>query len=156
MNNKNIFFSPWAYLITNCILKHLTQFTADQHGSAQLGKDAFTTLQSFCTNSILHSSYIFYTYFFFRYIIETMPDVLAKELKMKVLVRIDSQETIVGDDNWIFEANCMHLAANFMPEGLDLILSNANDPKKLVHLENLHKLSPLHIAARNNDSLSTR
>ena len=85
-----------------------------------------------------------------------MPDVLAKELKKKVLVRIDSQETIVGDDNWIFEANCMHLAANFMPEGLDLILSNANDPKKLVHLENLHKLSPLHIAARNNDSLSTR
>jgi hypothetical protein len=85
-----------------------------------------------------------------------MPDVLAKELKMKVLVRIDSQETIVGDDNWIIEANCMHLAANFMPEGLDLILSSANDPNKLVHLENLHRLSPLHVAARNNDSLSTR
>ena len=62
-----------------------------------------------------------------------MPDVLAKELKMKVLVWIDSQETIVGDDNWIFEANCLHLAANFMPEGLDLILSNDHDPKKLVH-----------------------
>ena len=44
MNNKNIFFSPWAYLITNCILKHLTQFTADQLGSAQLA-NAFTTHQ---------------------------------------------------------------------------------------------------------------
>ena len=44
-------------------------------------------------------------------------------------VKIDSSpplapETVVKEDKWIFDANCLHLAAKFMPQGLELLLSN--------------------------------
>ena len=47
-------------------------------------------------------------------------------------VKIDSSpndpplapETVVKEDRWIFEANSLHLAAKFMPQGLELLLSN--------------------------------
>ena len=46
-------------------------------------------------------------------------------------VKIDSSpndpplvpETVVKEDKWIFDANCLHLAAKFMPQGLELLLS---------------------------------
>ena len=36
-------------------------------------------------------------------------------------------ETVVREDKWIFDANCLHLAAKFMPQGLELLLSNLAD-----------------------------
>ena len=38
-------------------------------------------------------------------------------------------ETVVKEDRWIFEANSLHLAAKFMPQGLELLLSNLVDSK---------------------------
>ena len=32
--------------------------------------------------------------------------------------------TVVKEDRWIFDANGLHLAAKFMPQGLELLLSN--------------------------------
>lgn len=37
--------------------------------------------------------------------------------------------TVVKEDRWIFDANCLHLAAKFMPQGLELLLSNLVDSK---------------------------
>ena len=34
---------------------------------------------------------------------------------------------MVREDKWIFGANCLHLAAKFMPEGLELLLNNLKD-----------------------------
>ena len=36
-------------------------------------------------------------------------------------------ETVVREDKWILDANCLHLAAKFMPQGLKLLLSNLAD-----------------------------
>ena len=52
-------------------------------------------------------------------------------------VKIDSSpndpplapETVVKEDRWIFDANGLHLAAKFMPQGLELLLSNLVDSK---------------------------
>ena len=35
--------------------------------------------------------------------------------------------SVVWRDNWIFDANCLHLAAKFMPHGLKLLLSNLDE-----------------------------
>ena len=54
-------------------------------------------------------------------------------------VKIDSSpndpplvpETVVKEDKWIFDANCLHLAAKFMPQGLELLLSNLVDSQDI-------------------------
>ena len=47
-------------------------------------------------------------------------------------VKIESSKkiiptSVVWRDNWIFDANCLHLAAKFMPHGLKLLLDNLGD-----------------------------
>ena len=47
-------------------------------------------------------------------------------------VKIESSKkiipaSVVWRDNWIFDANCLHLAAKFMPHGLKLLLSNLDE-----------------------------
>ena len=32
--------------------------------------------------------------------------------------------TVVKEDRWIFDANCLHLAAKFMPQGLEFLLDS--------------------------------
>ena len=57
---------------------------------------------------------------------------------------------------WIYGANSIHLAAKFMPQGLELLLSCLNDNSRVVDAKTDYECSPLHVAAANNDSLSTR
>ena len=62
---------------------------------------------------------------------ESLSDEFARQVK------IDSSPndpplapvTVVKEDRWIFDANCLHLAAKFMPQGLELLLSNLVDSK---------------------------
>lgn len=60
-------------------------------------------------------------------------------------------------DQWISNANCLHLAARFNPKGLQIILSHLKDKKSLI--QDTHKdgqVSPLHVAATKMDSRSAR
>ena len=92
-----------------------------------------------------------------QYIIENHQETAEEELWKGVLVNHQSTlspEMIIDEDRWILGANCIHLAAKFMPRGLNLILTRfSTTPLKT---ETNLGLSPLHIAARNTDSLSTR
>ena len=57
---------------------------------------------------------------------------------------------------WIYGANAIHLAAKFMPQGLELLLSSLDDNSGLLDITSQEKCTPLHVAATSNDSLSTR
>ena len=77
----------------------------------------------------------------------------------EIVKTTEIEENILGNvvpqDKWIYEASAVHLAAKFMPRGLALLLKFfASD--KLLEVKNMHLQTPLHIAARNDNSLSTR
>ena len=64
---------------------------------------------------------------------------------------------------WMYEANILHLAAKFNPNGLFLILSHFKEhyPNQQIHqmikdFPSMFGATPLHVAASNPDSLSTR
>ena len=62
----------------------------------------------------------------------------------------------IEEDAWIYGANCIHLAALFNHEGMEVILSNIKDSKKLI--EDTHidgHITPLHIATAKFCALST-
>ena len=80
-------------------------------------------------------------------------------------VRIDLKNVDKNDLKrlWMYEANVMHLAAKFNPYGLFLILSNFKEhyPDQSIHqiierFRSMFGATPLHVAASNPDSLSTR
>ena len=96
------------------------------------------------------------------------------KLEHKILKREDWQ--LNEKNEWIKEANCLHLAAKYNPKGLHVILDGVDKPmpdkrKTLLSPDLWNKrdlltvydkngfekgLSPLHVAATNIDSLSTR
>ena len=78
-----------------------------------------------------------------------------EELLKSVEVKCD-HEWIVEEDSWLDGANCIHLAAKFMPLGMELLFSVSKDLPKLTHSPNKNGQAPLHIAARNKDTLSTK
>ena len=109
------------------------------------------------TFKFLHLLIIGKNFQLLQYIIENQQKASESELWKEVLVNIPSPlspEMIVDQDRWILGANCIHLAAKFMPRGLKLILTKFTTSP--LNTETRLGLSPLHIAARNNDSLSTR
>ena len=56
-------------------------------------------------------------------------------LKEKINVKKIPNEFLVEDDRWLFEANCLHLASKYFPEGLNLLLSEdkvKNKAKELI------------------------
>jgi len=64
---------------------------------------------------------------------------------------------------WMYEANILHLAAKFNPNGLFLILSHFKEHYPNHRMQQMIKdfpsmfgATPLHVAASNPDSLSTR
>ena len=64
---------------------------------------------------------------------------------------------------WIYDANILHLAARFNPNGLYLILSILKEnyqtqkiQKIVKEYPNMFGVTPLHVAASNQESLSTR
>ena len=68
----------------------------------------------------------------------------------------ESVDNMASKDMWIYGANSIHLAAKFMPQGLELLLSSLDDNSGLVDIRSDYNCTPLHVAATSNDSLSTR
>ena len=68
-------------------------------------------------------------------------------------VQIDGPNwTVVEEEKWIFEANCLHLAAKFNHGALHLLLTQLDNKESLIlesHKEG--KISPLHLAAAKID-----
>ena len=102
---------------------------------------------------------------------KTEKEDLANEVLKPVQVKnVKMFENVDENDRWIRGANCIHLAAKFMPLGLELLLTSLESPtyanvknanyslKKEVNIINNpdDKLYPLHIAVRNCDPISTR
>ena len=89
-----------------------------------------------------------------------------------------SADALTEEDKWICMANCLHLAAKYFPEGLEIILSYFDQiqRKELAEMDQYStqkakdcslrrficqahengSFSPLHIASSNPSSLSTR
>ena len=94
------------------------------------------------------------------YIVENYKETITPEVLVEG-IEVESDESgspsknVVSRDIWIFGASLIHFAAKFMPEGLELLLSSLENNKP-VDTKSKHGLVPLHVAARNNDSLSTR
>lgn len=55
-------------------------------------------------------------------------------LKEKIKVRQIPNSFLVEDDRWLFDANCLHLASKYFPEGLNLLLSEEKVKKKAKEL----------------------
>ena len=83
------------------------------------------------------------------------PEVLGEGIEVESDESKNPSKNVVSQDIWIFGASLIHFAAKFMPEGLELLLSSLENNKP-VDTKSKHGLVPLHVAARNNDSLSTR
>ena len=69
---------------------------------------------------------------------------------------LNSKLVYKGEDSWILNANCLHLATRFHPHGLHIILSleNKDELIKATHKNGL--FTPLHLAASQSDCLSLR
>ena len=93
-----------------------------------------------------------------RYVIEKS----SKEQEVKKVfekkVKIEPRKQVVSEDDWIFGATCIHLAAKFMPKGLELLLSKSPDCQKLLNTKSngMRSLAPLHVSAMNSSALNTR
>ena len=75
----------------------------------------------------------------------------------QTLNKDEGRKIVTQKDEWIFEATACHLAAEYKPGNLQLILSSLENKKTL--LDRLHekgKISPLHIASNNVDPSSTK
>ena len=77
----------------------------------------------------------------------------------EVLVEPKTAKCIDNIENyWIDNANCFHLAAKFNPKGLHLLLTKLKAASS-IEFDNLYegdKVSPLHVAALNSNSISLR
>ena len=125
-------------------------------GIQQQNQGSFKERKTDGTFCFLHFLIIGKNVKFLQYIIENQPMETSKDQLFKevLVVNDPSPEMFVDQDKWILGANCIHLAAKFMPMGLNLI-SNVISTN-LLSTGTRFGLSPLHIAARNSDSLSTR
>lgn len=102
-----------------------------------------------------------------KYIVHNHKDCLKEETVKPVLISsklkeehvISKDKHVILKDRWIFQASSLHLAAKFFPHGLKLLLSNFENNQTLMELlskKNQDGSTPLHLAAQNLDSLSTR
>ena len=57
---------------------------------------------------------------------DSLVDEVGRPVKIESSKKI-LPKSVVWRDNWIFDANCLHLAAKFMPHGLKLLLSNLDE-----------------------------
>ena len=94
-----------------------------------------------------------------KYIVHNHKDWLKDETVRTVSIASKLEEVVISKDRWIFQASSLHLAAKFFPHGLKLLLSNFENNQTLMELvskKNQDGSTPLHLAAQNLDSLSTR
>lgn len=57
---------------------------------------------------------------------DSLVDEVGRPVKIESSKKI-LPKSVVWRDNWIFDANCLHLAAKFMPHGLKLLLGNLEE-----------------------------
>ena len=95
-----------------------------------------------------------------KYIVHNHKDCMKEETVKPVSISSKlKEERVISKDRWIFQANSLHLAAKFFPHGLNILLSNFENNQTLMELlskKNQDGSTPLHLAAQNLDSLSTR
>ena len=111
------------------------------------------------TFTFLHLLILCQEFDILRQIAQTQRDILNEEVARKVTIRASPKiepKSVVKKDNWIFNANCLHLAAQFMPGGLKLISENLDNHIALINVGNHNRCTPLHLSANNVTSLSTR
>ena len=109
------------------------------------------------TFTFLHLLILCQEFDILRQIAQTHKDILNEEVAKPVTISPKIEpKSVVKKDNWIFNANCLHLAAQFMPGGLKLISENLDNHIALINVGNHNQCTPLHISANNINSLSTR
>ena len=113
----------------------------------------------FGTFTFLHLLILCQKFDILRQITQIHKDILNVELAKKVTISASTKidpKSVVKKDNWIFDANCLHLAAKFMPRGLKLFFEKLESHIALINDGNHNKCTPLHLSANNITSLSTR
>ena len=90
-----------------------------------------------------------------RYLIDTQMETVASESRKVIKIESSKSDEQFSQDMWIYGATSIHLAAKFMPQGLELLLSNLEN-LEVLETKNDFGHTPLHVAARNNDSLCIR
>ena len=109
------------------------------------------------TFTFLHLLILCQEFDILRQIAQTQRDILNEEVAKPVTISPKIEpKSVVKKDNWIFNANCLHLAAKFMHRGLKLISENLDNHIALINVGNHNQCTPLHISANNNTSLETR
>ena len=108
--------------------------------------------------TFLHLLIIFQELIIIDYIVENHKDLLSVEFEKKVEIPLKPTlhyTTDLRQGNWIIDANCIHLAAKFTPEVLNLILSKLKS-QDLINKGNHYGSTPLHLSSKNSDSFCTR
>ena len=87
--------------------------------------------------------------------IKVLKYLLEKEIPIDHWTRIISVKgppkvKVVENEEWIFEANCLHFATRFNPKSLFLMFDHMNNDVRNNLIKNTHQngqYSPLHVAA---------
>ena len=127
----------------------------DQNTEAGVGNDEVDTNARFTgTFNALHVAIILESTKVFHYLLNNMPEEVLK--RVGIHAHANAPEEVDVTERWIFQANCAHLAVKYMPTALQLLLTN-NTSADLKDLKSEpFGTYPLHLAAMNNDALSTR
>ena len=145
--------------VSNNLVHSVCIIVYQNQGEFFKGKSTSPHLEnSFLIFQLIMSIVIKHYLFWIRILFRDMVDqnlIDDEELLKPVEVHCD-YERIVEEDSWIDGANCIHLAAKFMPMALELLFSVSKHLPKLTHSPNKNGQAPLHIAARNKDTLSTK
>ena len=144
-------WTQWIYGI------NLTLYTSDHEEDEKEDEHSVDDVDSdanFKTEfTILHLIIICQRLQMLRHLIELMP---IQEINRKVKVE-QNKLRVKKKERWIFGATCIHLAAKFLPEGLKDLLAITEVKDKLQSRGSEHyKITPLHVACLNQDSISTR
>jgi len=108
------------------------------------------------TFNALHVAIVLESTKVFNYLLKSMSEMSEEFVLKKVNVHSNTPEKVDVTERWIFQANCAHLAVKYMPTALQLLLTN-NTSADLKDLKSEpFGTYPLHLAAMNNDALSTR
>ena len=92
--------------------------------------------------------------------------ILKKDISIefwKIPVRVkgpnlNNELHVAEEDHWIIGASCFHLASKFNPNGLHLLLNYLRKRQQTL-MQDIHQndsMTPIHVAATNPDSQSTR
>ena len=108
------------------------------------------------TFNALHVATILESTKVFHYLLNNMPEEMLKQVVAINPNAPDKIDEVDVTERWVFQANCAHLAVKYMPAALQLLLAT-NTTAVLKEIPSKpFGTYPLHLAAMNNDALSTR